>query len=73
MKKKLSDDEMVTVPARFLRGLMASFAQGMHYFAATSNLIKQLDEFLKQGKAHGQLVSDTSGNTSEGDPRTEDL
>jgi hypothetical protein len=73
MKKQFSDDEMVLVPARFLRGLMFSFTQGMSYFAGTSNLIQKLDGILKQGKLHGQQFSDVSGNTSEREPGTEGL
>ena len=73
MKKTFSDDEMVLVPARFLKGIIFSFAQGMSYFAGTSNLIEKLDGILKREKTHGQFVSDVPGNTSEGGPRTEGL
>ena len=73
MKKTFSDDEMVLVPARFLKGIIFSFAQGMSYFAGTSNLIQKINDILKQGKPDGQQFSDSSGNTSEGGPRTEGL
>ena len=73
MKKTFSDDEMVLVPARFLKGIIFSFAQGMSYFTGTSNLIEKLDGILKREKTHGQFVSDVPGNTSEGGPRTEGL
>lgn len=72
MKRNLSDDEMVAVPARLLKGLVFSFTQGMHYFAGTSNLIKKLDEILNEGK-RAERISGISGNTSEGEPGTEDL
>jgi hypothetical protein len=61
------------LPVRILKGIMFSFAQGMHYFAGTSTLVGKLDEILKQGKTHGQLVDDASGDTREGEPGTTDL
>ena len=70
MKKKLSDDEVVLVPARILKGLVVSFAQGMNYFTGTSNLIEELSKIL-EGKSHGQQFGDPSGDTSEGGPDAE--
>ena len=68
VKRSFSDDELVAVPARLLRGLVSSFSNGMYSFGGTSILIKKLDEILKQGKPDEQLANTPSGDTGEEEP-----
>ena len=71
VKRSFSDDELVAVPARLLRGLVSSFSHGMYSFGRTSILIKKLDEILKQGKPDEQLANTPSGDRGEGEPGAE--
>ena len=54
MRRKIPEQEMVTVPAHLVKGFIYSLNQGVEYLQASLNIAGKLNDILKKGDQNGQ-------------------